>query len=207
VKITRGAGGPLKPKIMSTTNPLLSAELRETQSGESYDLVVTAKPPWPNGPLRATVQIETGVEQVPMESVTVTASILPRLRAVPSRLLIRPGGASGPRLAARLSWDSDQPGNAIEAKVTDPKLTVHLEKEKDRQVVVLDIPNDYKLEPGKGVLVTVKTDDPIVPVLQIPVDAVATPPGEPAATPAVAPGPQRPTAGVAGARPAGTQTK
>jgi hypothetical protein len=198
VKITRGNGGPLKPRVAFTTNPQVTAELRENEPGESYDLLVAAQPPWPNGTLRATVQIETGVEQVPLESVVVLASVAPRLQAVPARFTLRPEQKGDLRLVARLAWDDEQPGNATGATVNDPNLVVRIEQQRDQQVVVLNVPTDYNPQPNKNVQVTVKTDDAAVPLLQIPVTAMVTPSG--GAPPAPAAGPKRPGASPAAPR-------
>jgi hypothetical protein len=213
VRITRGAAGPITPRVMTTTNPLVKAELREIEAGSTYDLDVVAEPPWPNGTLRAAVRLETGVTEVPVETVMVTATLKPRVQASPPRFYIRPDPQKALRLAAYLNWD-DKPGKATGATVNDTGLTVRLEEQGDKQVIALTAPPGYTVPPGKNVQVIVKTDDPAIPILQIPVTALPAAVGAPAAPPAAGPAQRRvppaastarpmPTAAQAGRTPAG----
>ena len=193
VKITRGDGGPMKPKVLTTGSPQIEAELNEIEPGEKYELVVTATPPWPNGMLRGSVQLETGVEQEPTRSIPVFATIPPRLQTTPQRFTLRPENPSDLKLVARLSWDDDKPGKALEASVNDAQLTARIEDQNNQQVVVLDVPAGYKGRPGLTTQVLVKTDDAAAPTLQIPIYLMGNQPrptpvgGPPQASAAVQP--------------------
>jgi hypothetical protein len=181
VKITRGSGGPIKPKLLQTGNPQITADLREIEPGESYELAIVAEPPWPNGMLRGSVQFETGVEQAPNESLMVFGNITPRAQISPQRFTLRPETPSDMKLVARLNWDDNNPGKITEATVNDPALTARVEEQADQQVIVLEVPAGYAPK-GRATQVTVKTDDPAVPSLQIPVfAATAMPTSGPAA--------------------------
>ncbi len=211
VKITRGDAGPLKPKVVSTGNPSIAAELREVTTGEEYELEITLKPPWPSGALRGNVKLETGVEEAPEESVAVYATIAARLQASPQRLMLRPDPEKETRAVARLNWDGEPKGNVLETKTDDPRLSVRLEEQKGQQMVVVDVPPGYEIPKGQVRNVVVTTDDPQVPTLQIPVFVVsapvaseAQPAGQPGATP-VKPGVLKPRAR-AEAAPAGAPT-
>jgi hypothetical protein len=215
VRITRGSAGPIKPRVMHTTNPLVKAELREIEAGSTYDLDVVAEPPWPNGTLRAAVQIETGVSEVPTETVMVTAMVTPRIQAVPGRFYVRSNADQTLRLTARLRWD-ESPGKATGVSVNDAALTARLEQIGADQVVVLTAERGYRVPGGRLVQVTVKTDDPAVPILQIPVSAAPASANVPAAprTEVLSPQPVRttnvrpkavPRAGLASERAGGTQ--
>jgi hypothetical protein len=169
VHIKRGDAGPITPKVLSTSNPQITAELREVQAGESYDLVVTARPPWPTTNLIGNVQIETGVSEVPTERINVIGNVSPRVQALPPRFTIRPGHKAGDRLSARVAWDGDNPGRVLTATVSDPALTTRIEERSGQQTIWLEVPASYNLEAGKTAMVTVTTDDPAVPTFQIPV--------------------------------------
>lgn len=185
VKIARGDGGPLKPKILTTGNPQIQAELNEIEAGEKYEVTVTAAPPWPDATLRGALQIETGVEQEPVKNIPIYATLLPRLQTVPQRFTLRANTPSELKLVARLNWDDDKPGKVLEATVNDPQLTARLEDQNNQQVVVLDVPAGYKPTSSAGTQVTLKTDDPAVPTLKIPVFVMGRQP-QPAA-PGIAP--------------------
>ncbi len=206
VRITQGKAGPIKPRVMTTTNPLVKAELREIEPGAIYDLDVVAEPPWPNGTLRASVQLETGVTEVPMESVMVAATLTPRVQANPARFYIRPDQQQKElRLAARLAWD-DPPGKATAVTVNDPDLTVRLEEQGNQQTIVVTGAAGYTVPRGKNVQVTVRTDDAAVPMLQIPVSAMPAPAGAPAAAPTAGPAQRTVPPAAPKARPTPTPT-
>jgi hypothetical protein len=175
VKITRGSAGPIHPKLGSIGNPQITADLREIEPGESYELQVVAQPPWPaNGAVRANLPIETGIEKSPTETIMVSGIVLPRAQVSPRQFTLRPGTSSDLRLVARLNWDDDHPGKITEATVNDEALKVGVEDQDNQQVIVLNVPAGYGSERRRGTQVTVKTDDPAVPSLSIPVFVMAT---------------------------------
>lgn len=179
VKISRGSGGRLNPKVVQTGNPAITAELREIEAGERYELQIVGQPPWPTGMLRANIQLETGVEQAPVESITVFGNIAARAQANPQRFTIRPDTQKDTRLVARLAWDDDHPGQITEVSVNDESLAVGVEEQAGQPVIVLSVPAGYSTARTRGTQVTVKTDDPGVPVLQIPVFVMAAQAGTP----------------------------
>jgi hypothetical protein len=185
VKISRGDSDPLKPKVLTTGNPQVQAELKEIEPGEKYEVTVTATPPWPDAVLRGALQIETGIEQEPVKNIPIYATMLPRLQTVPQRFTLRADTPSELKLIARLNWDDDKPGKVLEASVNDPQLTARLEDQNNQQVVVLEVPAGYKAAPSAGTQVTLKTDDPAVPTFQVPVFVMGQQP-QPAA-PGIAP--------------------
>ncbi|MBP7747118.1 MAG: hypothetical protein KA383_13415 [Phycisphaerae bacterium] len=199
VKISRGDAGPIKPEVLSTGNPQIKAEIREIEPGEKYELDVTIEPPWPNGMLRGNMQLKTGIPEGANESLLVTANIAPRLQVSPQRFVLRGAAASDLRLVARLNWDDDNPGHVVESSVNAEELKVSIEEQNGQEIVVLNVPTGYTPPRGRAVQVTLKTDDPAVPVVTIPVFAMGgqATPGAPTATPTAAPvtpGSLRPTA-------------
>jgi hypothetical protein len=185
VTLTRGDGGPLRLRISSIGHSQIKPELREIEAGEKYELDVTIGPPWPNGMLQGAVVLETGVEQVPLETFHVFASVVPRLQAVPPRLMFLGKPKTDLDLTARLTWDGE-PAKILDVTTTDPTMSATLVDENDGQSVVLHMPADYDPQNKNG-NVTVKTDDPFVPVLQIPFTIVNQPgpttPGQPPTVP------------------------
>jgi hypothetical protein len=181
VTITRGDGGPLKPRISNVGNPQIKADLREIEAGEKYDLEVTVAPPWPNGMLQGAVVLETGVEEAPLESIRVFANVTPRLQAVPQRYMIQNEPKADLDLSARLNWDGE-PAKILAVSTSDPTTSVQVTDENNQQIVVLHVPAGYNPQNKMGNSVTIKTDDPVVPVMQIPIMVMnqnAAAPGQP----------------------------
>jgi hypothetical protein len=177
--ITRGDGGPIHPELVSTGNPQIRAEVKEIEPGEKYELEVGISPPWPNGMLRTIMNFTTGVEQAPSQTLSVFANVTPRLQSNPARFTVRPAENEENELVAHLLWDGD-PGQVLEATVSDAKLAVELRKEGEQQVVALRIPEGYGTAArGNACNVVLKTDDPDVPSLQIPVAVIGPTPVTP----------------------------
>lgn len=189
IELSRGDAGPIKPSVVSTGNPQFEAEIKEIEAGEKYELIVTAKPPWPNDMLRGTLVIDTGVTRSPKEQVTLFARITPRLTATPSRLRVPFDPPQDVEVPALLRWSDGPPGNVLEAAVNDPGLRVEVDTQEDKQRIVLHVPAGFKSMQTKRYMVTVKTDDPIVGTLEVPIFASRAP----APTPTVHP--VRPPAG------------
>jgi hypothetical protein len=184
VTITRGDGGPLKLHVSSIGNPQIKTDLREIEAGEKYELDVTISPPWPNGMLQGPIVLDTGVEQVPLETIHVFASVAPRLVAMPPRFMLQAAPASELSMTARLTWDGT-PGKILDVTTTDPATKVELVGEKDQQDIVLHVPAGYN-PANKNGNISVRTDDPVVPLLQIPVTVILQPmatPGQPTTLP------------------------
>jgi hypothetical protein len=177
--LVRGDGAPLKPKIVvpePATQPVdrrapteVLTNLREIEAGQRYELVVTIKPPWPNGFLRRSLRLETGVEDQPEVTVGVSALF-------PSRLTWR--AVSGPvprqrtqtvRWEANLEWSSERPPGKITAiTMSSEGMTARVEEREGQQVLVVEVSPSYSLpEKWQAVPVALETDDPVVPDLEI----------------------------------------
>lgn len=183
VTLTRGDAGPLKPHIASIGHPQIKAELREIEAGEKYELDVTVSPPWPNGVLQGAIMLDTGVEQAPRENVRVFANVTPRLQAVPQRYMLQAEPKADQDLRVRLNWDGE-PAKVLDVTTSDPATSVQVTEENKQQIVVLHVPAGYNPQNRMGNSVTVRTDDAVVPVMQIPImvmnQSVGAAPGQPA---------------------------
>ncbi len=168
ITLTRADGGPLAPKIKTVRGDNVTAELREIEAGERYELDITISPPWPNGTTRGNVILETGVEQAPTEGIVVYANVAPRLQAQPQRFTIPADLESNREFRARLVWSGDKPGNISEVVATDPELKARLEDENGKQTIVLEVPAGYSPVRRAGNAVVVKTDDPTARNFRIP---------------------------------------
>ncbi len=189
VKILRGDGGPLVPSVVSTGNPLITAELKEVTAGEEYDLVVAVKPPWPNGVLRGNIMLETGVESAARESIVVYANVAPRLKSLPSRFMIQrdPEAEKDCDIVTKLQWSEDKPAKITGATLNDEKMSVTVKEADGQQTLVLHVPAGYTPSRRTGIKVTVTTDDPEVPSMEVPVYVTNTKPGGPKGDSAIHP--------------------
>ena len=172
--IKRGDAGPIHPRVITTGNPIVKANLREVEAGEKYELEVTLSPPWPNNVIQSNVQIDTGVKEAPQENIRVFANVIPRLQAAPPRFMIQSEPRSDLDLSVRLNWDG-APGKILEATPSDPATTARVSDENGHPVVFLHVPAGYNPTNRTGQSVTIKTDDPVVPTMQVPLFITAQP--------------------------------
>ena len=169
IKITRGDGGPIAPELLPVSSQNVEATLREITPGEEYELKVDLVPPWPARILSTNLTLKTGVSQAPQDQIRVYARIMPRLSAERSQFRLPRDNSSEIDLRTRLQWSGGSPGKVLGATVSDPKLSVRIEEEQNRQYVVLHVPADYEAPVGQSVSVVVTTDDAKSPTLNIPV--------------------------------------
>jgi uncharacterized membrane protein len=166
--LTRGDGGPIHPVLVSTGNDQVKAEIREIEPGQKYELEVQATPPWPNNMLRGNLAVDTGVTESPRENIVVFGQIAPRLAARPNRFTIPLNVSSELTLRTQLVWSDDKPGKVLSVSVNNAELQAALEDQPGgQQSVALRVPPGFRAPAGMRDVVTVRTDDPEVPSLQI----------------------------------------
>ncbi len=171
IQIRRGDGGPLRLAVKSVSPEGATAELREIEAGERYELTVTLKPPWPAyGPGSGVIALATGVELQPEAKIGFTTDFQPRVRVVPGQITIPRWGRGEEDYSTSLVWSDDlPPGRILEAAIDDPSMSVRVETSGNRQVVSVHVPAHERPLKKTYWKVTLKTDDSLAPEVQIPV--------------------------------------
>ncbi len=169
--LTRGDGGPIAPRIVNNGHPNVTAAVEEVTPGERYLLHVTVGPPWPNGPLSGAVELETGVPEDPRENIPVFASIAPRLAAVPAQFLFDGELKTDAQQTLHLRWAGGPPGQILSAtaNMKDAQVTFAPAEPGGDPTVTLRVPAGYTPDPRATYFVTIRTDDPEAPQIQVPV--------------------------------------
>ena len=120
--ITRGDGDPIKPELEPLKDQQFSAEIKEIEPGEKYELVVTAKPPWGNDRLQGQLTLKTGLPQSPDETIRLHGTIDPRLKVVPRGYTIPSAITADSEFKVQLHW-TGEPGNVVDVQVSDSSLS------------------------------------------------------------------------------------
>ncbi len=169
--LTRGDGGPIAPRVAATGHPNVTARIEEIAPGERYALHVTVGPPWPNGPLSGALEIETGVPEDPRENIPVFASVAPRLAAVPAQFLFDGELKADSEQTLRLRWAGGPPGQITGAttNIKDAEVTFTPAGPDVEASVTLRVPAGYTPDARAAYFVTIRTDDPEAPQIQVPV--------------------------------------
>ncbi len=190
ITLTRGDGGPIDPVVVSTGSDQIKAELREIEAGQKYELDVHAAPPWPRNMVRGNIALDTGVAESPRENIVVFGMVAPRLAARPNRFTVPATVSADLTLRTQLVWSDDRPGKALSATVNNQELQARIEDGPEgQQYVTLQVPKGFQAPTGVGNVVSVRTDDPEMPVLQISVfgmQQIAMPAGNAPRTPQTA---------------------
>lgn len=164
--LRRGDGGPIKPELVEPLPAGVEAKVEEVRPAELYRVNVTVSPPWPNTPIRRVLRIKTGVAEAPFEMIRLNAAVVPRLRVVPPKFLLIANSDGNFEHSLRLEWDRTATTKAARVSVNDPNLSVSLVEENGAQMVVLRGDASYRPSRVRPV-VTIETDDPVVPRLTI----------------------------------------
>ncbi len=172
VKLTRGDGGPLSPTVVPPKEKNFSAQLREIEPGQVYELDVTVSPPWPNERLSGSITVQTGLEEVPTETVRIFGQLEPRLKAEPSRFVVASTVSTDTELKVRLVW-SGEPAKVLRVTSNDATLNAEVREEEGQQYIVLHVPAGYERSPKTTTNVMVYTDDAIAGTLRIPISGTA----------------------------------
>ena len=206
-----------------STNPAFKAETSVIEPGKKFELLVTMVPPLKPGNNAGTIEISTGVKDMPTLSVPVSAVVAPEVEVMPSSLSLPADISTALNRQLFVRNNSKTPVQLSGLEASNPDLKVALNETQPGMTyqLVVDVPAGYK-PPPTGDKITIKTNNPTVPLLTVPVTQLKAPTTPPAAQPAAAGAPGQgqiratltPTAGgskiqgtpVPGAAPAGAGT-
>jgi len=166
VTIRRGDGGPISPELLPIDNPAIEAQLCEIEPGEVYELEVSVGAPWPKGRFKETITFKTGVEEDPEKSITVTGGVQPRLTTAPRSFTFPAERPTQVERSVYLRWDSEGPGKILDIESSIPDSTVRVDEDDGKQEIVLVMPPGSDEGPRVHA-VTMRTDDPEVPVYSV----------------------------------------
>jgi hypothetical protein len=179
-----------KPATMSNpvsanTN-LFTAVLKEIKPGKEYALTITSRPPYNSAFVQGTITVATSLAASPTISVPVSANMPPAVQITPPQIMVNAN--PGRWITNRVSIH----GNTTNVlALSDPKASdsrIHIEIQpmlpaKGTFSLVVAFPPDFQLEPGKTAEVTVQSNHPRFPLIQIPIRAYPRA-RQPTATPA-----------------------
>jgi hypothetical protein len=171
--------------VSANTN-LFTAVLKEIKPGKEYALTITSRPPYNSAFVQGTITVATSLAASPTISVPVSANMPPAVQITPPQIMVNAN--PGRWITNRVSIH----GNTTNVlALSDPKASdsrIHVEIQpmlpaKGTFSLVVAFPPDFQLEPGKTAEVTVQSNHPRFPLIQIPIRAYPRA-RQPTATPA-----------------------
>ena len=176
IKINNNTDDPITVELGTGLDPPFKAEVVASEPGRAYQLRVRAEPPYKPGVQRQILLLRTSNDNQRRISVNVRASVPKRLNVSPGVLTVIPRKsetelpAVGLMRVVRFNNYGATPVKILEAKVNDPAVKVNLNEQTEGKSysVEVEFPPDYS-PPLGGRMLTLKTNDPDTPNLQVPI--------------------------------------
>ena len=153
-------------------------ELVETTPGKTFELHVRTVPPYKPGTLRETIKIGTNVEAQKTLDVRIHGTVPERLDIQPKTItVVAPRGnkrSTGRPVTRLLRFNNygKRPVKLLEATVDNPDITATITENKPGKSYNVQVRMPAGFVPtDKGNVLTLKTDDPDIPELTIPIRA------------------------------------
>jgi hypothetical protein len=178
VRIVNKTDGPLTLTQPASANHSFSAELKETQPGKEFELVITAEPPFSVGNAPGTISMQTSLTNSPVINITAIARVAPAIQVNPPQFYLNalPNRWFTNRVSIR--------GNIAtivlilsNAVASDSRIEVRLEPLglKGMYNLMAAFPPGFEVPPGQHAEVTVESNYPRNPVIKIPIFQVGRP--------------------------------
>ncbi len=205
VAITNNTEEPLFLRAPHSNNRMFSAQLVTNQPGRAYQLKISTVPPLGLGSIQGQIVVNTSWTNPPTIPVTVVANVQPAVMVMPTFMTLAPG----PLPNAITNSVTIQNNSTNRLTLSDPVVNMPGVEAMIRELqpgksfaAMLAFPQGFQVPPGQQVELSVKSSNPKVPIIKVPVMQMArlgrpTLPGPPAAAvhapaPASVPAPASP---------------
>jgi hypothetical protein len=179
VRIISNLEEPITLSDLQCSNASFKLELKTVRPGKEFEVHITAVPPFDTPTVYGPVTVKTSSKEVPEISFSSYVNVQPAVVAVPPQLAI-PSGPLTNATSFSVAFRNNGT-NALKlsnAKVDVPGVEVAVqEAEPGRRFMVgLTFPVGFQIQPGQRVELTVQTDHPKFPVVQVPIFHSQAPP-------------------------------
>lgn len=172
--IERGDGDPLnlgEPVVEGRNKENITAELREIEPGEKYEVDIKLKPPWPNRIVRGQVKIDTGLDDDKQVIINVQARVVPRINPIPSTLYIPSPLRHKLQRNITLRWTGATGYKATGAECDVKDAVIQINDTDGQQHISVIFPEGYAAPARGGQFVHILTDDPKMPRVDVEIRA------------------------------------
>jgi hypothetical protein len=206
VSIVSSLEEPITLSDPTSSNPAIVAEVRTVQPGKEFELLISPRLPLPQGNVQATIVTKTSSTNAPTIEVSALVVVQPAVVVTPARIALPPGPLSSAfPCTLSIRNNSAKPLTLSEAAVsaTDVDVQINEVRTGSQFTVTLTFPAGFRIASSDDVAFSVRTSQPQMPVIKIPVYQAVRPPPEGVQPPAHYRGPMPPQ--VPAPRPAGAQ--
>ena len=189
VRIINHLDQPLTLSQPESTNAAFTASLKTKTEGKEFELTILSVAPFGAGGMQSFIHLKTSLTNRPVLAVPFVASLVPVVSAMPPVLML-PGGPLAAKTPATITFQNNSTNHVT---LSEPQLEVpgaevdFKEGQPGRYTASLTFPQGFEITPGRAPRFKVKSNDPRLPTLEVPImqqPKPATPP--PTATPTAA---------------------
>jgi hypothetical protein len=169
-----------------SNNRAFTAELKTNTPGKEFQVVVSAVPPLTSGNIQGQITLKSSSTNMPVVTVNVWANVQPSMMVMPPQVTLPPGPLAN-KLASVVTIQNNSTNSVqlSEASVSVTNVTAEIkELQPGRQFsATLTFPQGFEITPGQPVAFSVKSSNPQMPLIKVPVTQMPklTPPPQAAA--------------------------
>ena len=163
-KLTITTNNNVTAKItdVRSTNPAFKADLTEVEPGKKFELLVSTVPPLKEGNNYGTIDMSTGVAEMPRLTVPVSCMVAPELEVTPNQIVLPPNAKMAMKRPILVRNNNPKaPMKVTAATCNNPKVAIDLKEVQPNTVwqVMVDIPAGYAKETPDGDVISFKSDN------------------------------------------------
>jgi len=173
VRLISHLNEPLTLSELKVSNPVFAVELRTNQPGVEYELVATTPGPCPTNDQQGQITLKTSTTNLPVLTIPARINVLPVLLAIPPRIKLPPLPLAAPFTNTSYvrnfgTNDLALSDPAVNASGVSFEIKTNAASIPPLQVITV-FPAGFDAPAGTNLEVRLKTNDPLVPVLRLPV--------------------------------------
>lgn len=157
-----------------SSNPSFKADISEIEEGKKFELTVAVVPPLSTGPVTGNIELTTTMQDNQKMLIPVNAYVTADVDVTPNQLTLTPNRNGTVQRQFFIRNNTVNPVKISEQTASNEKLQLNIVETQPvgkAYRLTVDIPQDYVVSEG-GDKITLKTDNPNVPNLIIPINQV-----------------------------------
>jgi hypothetical protein len=171
VKIVNQTDNPVTISDPVSANKLFTAVLKETKPGKEYELLITSQPPYTPGNSPGTITVHTTLAGTPTISVPVSASVAQAIQIFPPQITLNTMPDRWITNRVTIHGNTTNVLVLSKPKASDSRIYVELQPTGPKGMfnLMVAFPPGYQVEAGKSEEVTLESNHPRFPLIQIPI--------------------------------------
>ena len=172
VNITNNMDEALTLSAPESNNRAFTSELKTTQPGKGYQLIISAVPPLKPGSTQGQINLKTSWTNQPVLTVSVYANVQPAIVVIPSHITLSPA----PLASAQTPSVMIQNNSTNQLTLSEPAVNAQGVETQLKEIqagrsfnALVTFPQGFEIPSGQQVELTVKSSNPKFPVVRVPI--------------------------------------